>query len=142
MKYPERTDDDIISIVADDGGIMPLIYQTRQGINFDSFTQLANLSPFNTQDWSRFLHLSERTMQRYKKEQKRFSAIYAEKIIEITLLQKFGLLVFGDEVRFARWMELENIALGGARPKDLLDSTFGISLIKTELSRIEHGILA
>ena len=142
MKYPERTDDDISNIMVEDGSIMPLIYQTRQGINFDSFSQLAGLSPFNTQDWSRFLHLSERTMQRYKKEKKRFSAIYAEKILEITLLQKFGLLVFGDEVRFARWMELENIALGGSRPKDLLDSTFGISLIKTELSRIEHGILA
>jgi len=140
-KYP-KISDDISAIIVEDSGIMPLIYQTRQGINFDSFVQLASLSPFNIQDWSKFLHLSERTMQRYKKEKKRFGPIYAEKIIEITMLQKYGSTVFGNDDHFAQWMEIDNIALGGSKPKDLLDSTFGINLIKQELGRIEHGILA
>lgn len=141
MAYPEPSDD-ISHLMVEESNIMPLIYQTRQGINYDSFVQLAGLSPFNIQDWSKFLHLSERTMQRYKKEKKRFSAIYAEKIIEITMLQKYGGAVFGDDEHFAQWMDIENIALGGSKPKELLDSTFGIGLIKDELGRIEHGIFS
>ena len=140
-KYPEPSDD-ISNMIANESGPMPLIYYTRQGINFDSFVQLAGMSPFNIQDWSKFLHLSERTMQRYKKEKKRFGPIYAEKIIEITILQKYGAAVFGNDENYAQWMEINNIALDGSKPKDLLDSTFGIKLIKQELGRIEHGILA
>ncbi len=140
-KYPEPSDD-ISNMIANESGPMPLIYKTRQGINFDSFVQLAGMSPFNIQDWSKFLHLSERTMQRYKKEKKRFGPIYAEKIIEITILQKYGAAVFGNDENYAQWMDINNIALDGSKPKDLLDSTFGIKLIKQELGRIEHGILA
>jgi len=140
-KYPEPSDD-ISNMIANESGPMPLIYYTRQGINFDSFVQLAGMSPFNIQDWSKFLHLSERTMQRYKKEKKRFGPIYAEKIIEITILQKYGAAVFGNDENYAQWMDINNIALDGSKPKDLLDSTFGIKLIKQELGRIEHGILA
>ena len=40
------------------------------------------------------------------------------------------------------WLDAENIALGGVKPKSLLDSTFGIEIVKDELTRIEHGILA
>ncbi len=141
MAYPKPSDD-ISNILLEESNIMPLIYQIRQGINFDSFVQLAKLSPFNFQDWSKFLHLSERTMQRYKKEKKRFGPIYAEKIIEITMLQKYGGAVFGNDDQFAKWMDIENIALGGSKPKELLDSTFGISLVKDELGRIEHGIFS
>jgi putative toxin-antitoxin system antitoxin component (TIGR02293 family) len=140
-KYPEPSDD-LSNILMKESGPMPLIYQTRQGINFDSFVQLAGMSPFNIQDWSKFLHLSERTMQRYKKEKKRFGPIYAEKIIEITMLQKYGTAVFGNDENYAQWMEINNIALDGSKPKDFLDSTFGIKLIRQELGRIEHGILA
>ena len=140
-KYPKPSDD-LSSILVKESGPMPLIYYTRQGINFDSFVQLAGMSPFNIQDWSKFLHLSERTMQRYKKEKKRFGPIYAEKIIEITILQKYGAAVFGNDENYAQWMDINNIALDGSKPKDLLDSTFGIKLIKQELGRIEHGILA
>ena len=40
------------------------------------------------------------------------------------------------------WLETKNIMLGGVKPKDLLDNTFGISLVKDELTRIEYGVLA
>ena len=53
-----------------------------------------------------------------------------------------GLEVFGDTDKFDIWLESKNIALGGKRPKNLLDNTFGVNLIKDELTRIEHGVLA
>jgi len=39
-------------------------------------------------------------------------------------------------------MDTKIIALGGVRPKDMLDTSFGINAIYDELGRIEHGIFA
>ncbi len=122
--------------------IISLINTVRQGIQFSAFMSIVTKSPFNISEWSAFLHLSERTMQRYKKEQKSFDPIHSEKILEITLLYRKGLEVFGDTDRFNSWLNSTNIALGNIKPKELLDNTFGISLLKDELGRIEHGVLA
>ncbi len=126
----------------DDRNILQLISTIRQSIKYALFISLAEKSPFSINEWSGFLHISERTMQRYKKEKKSFDPIYSEKILEVTLLYKFGADVFGSNEKFNAWLETKNIMLGGVKPKDLLDNTFGISLVKDELTRIEYGILA
>lgn len=119
-----------------------MISAIKKGIKYTFFEQLAKTSPFTIRDWSAFLHLSERSMQRYKKESGRFGAVSSEKIIEITMLYKFGIEVFGDKKKFNTWININNIALGGIKPKELLDTSFGIALLKDELVRIEHGALA
>jgi len=119
-----------------------MIEAIKKGIEYTFFAQLSSISPFTISDWSRFRHLSERSMQRYKKERGRFGAVSSEKIIEITMLYKFGIEVFGDKEKFNKWLSIENIVLGGKKPKELLDSSFGITIIKDELSSIEQGILA
>ena len=122
--------------------ISSLINTVREGIRFNVFMILVKKSPFNISEWSSFLHLSERTMQRYKKEDKTFEPIQSEKILEIALLYKKGVEVFGDNERFDSWLNANNVALGNIKPKDLLDNTFGISLLRDEIGRIEYGILA
>ena len=126
----------------DDKDIFFLIKTIRKGIKYSSFMLFIEDSPFSLIEWSGFLHLSERTMQRYKKESKLFDPIYSEKIVEIMLLYKFGVEVFGSKEKFNNWIETKNLSLGGIKPKELLDNTFGIGLIKDELTRIEYGILA
>ncbi|MBA9079592.1 MULTISPECIES: type II RES/Xre toxin-antitoxin system antitoxin [Rufibacter] len=126
----------------DDRDILLLVQTVRQGIKYPLFVKIASQSPFNLSEWSVFLHLSERTIQRYKKEKKTFDPIHSEKILEVTLLYKRGIEVFGDADNFNAWLEAKNVALGGITPKSLLDTTFGISLLKDELTRIEHGVLA
>ncbi len=126
----------------DDKSILTLIEMVRQGIKFSNFTELVKLSPFNITEWSDFLHLSERTMQRYKKEKATFGNIHSEKILQITLLFNYGTDVFGDKKKFNNWLETDNLALGKIKPKELLDNSFGIDMIKDELARIEHGVLA
>ncbi len=121
---------------------IPLIYTTRQGISFDFFKEILNHIPLKLAEWGKFLNLSERTMQRYKKENKHFESIYAEKILEITLLYQAGEETFGSRDRFDQWLNIESTALGGVKPKSLLDSTFGINLIKEELIRLEHGVIS
>jgi len=126
----------------DDNNILSLIDAVRNGISYSFFNNLVRSSPFSWPEWSSFLHLSERTMQRYKKEKKNFGPVYSEKILEITMLYKYGRDVFGDEKNFHAWLNSTNVSLGNSSPKQLLDSNFGIEMVKDELGRIEHGVLA
>ncbi len=126
----------------DDKDILQLIQKIKQGITYSIFIALTKDSPFSLNEWSNFLHISERTMQRHKREKKSFNPVHSEKIVEVTLLYKLGIDVFGNKEKFNSWLESENLALGKIKPKELLDNTFGISLLKDELTRIEYGILA
>ena len=126
----------------DDKNVLVLIEAIRRGLNFSVFTKLANISPFSSLEWSNYLHLSERTMQRYKKEKKNFDSLQSERILQIALLNKLGLEVFGTQEKYNYWLETDNLALGKIKPKELLDNSFGISLLKDELTRIEYGVLA
>jgi len=132
ISYGSVADKDIHSFIA----------AIKNGIEFSFFALLIKDSPFSLNEWSGFLNMSERTMQRYKLEKKSFDPIYAEKILEVTLLYNFGIEVFGNRERFNNWLTTKNLALGGIEPKELLDNTFGIGLLKDELTRIEYGILA
>jgi len=126
----------------DDINALSLIEMVRRGIGFKTFDSFANKSPFSQNEWSTYLHLSERTMQRYRVENRTFDPLQSEKIIEIALLYNKGTEVFGDATKFDSWLLTENIVLGNIKPKMLLDSSFGINLLKDELTRIEYGVLA
>ena len=125
-----------------DKNIFHLIATMREGVKYNFFSNLTNAAPFSFTEWAKFLHLSERTMLRYKTEKKRFDPLSSEKILEISMLYDLGIEIFDDKEKFNTWLETKNVALGNALPKDLLDSTFGISLLRDELNRIEHGVLA
>ncbi len=119
-----------------------LLAIVREGIDFDAFRPLLSKYPFSIEDWSRYLHLSERTLQRYKKEKKTFDPLQTEKILQITMLYERGVQVFGDKQNFDTWLNTVSLALGNKSPKELLDTAFGIDLVSDELIRIEHGVLA
>ncbi len=126
----------------DDKEVLSLIEAVRQGVKFNAFFNFASKGPFSINEWSTFLHLSERTMQRYKREKKTFDPLQSEKILEIALLYKKGTDVFGNGEKFNNWLTTNNVALGNVKPKDLLDSSFGINWPKDELGRIEYGVFA
>lgn len=126
----------------DDKDVISFINAVRLGITFGLFYSFAKRTPFSLTEWSSFLNMSDRTMQRHKRERKSFDPIYSEKILQITLLYNLGIEVFGNKEKFNAWLEAQNLALGGIKPKDLLDNSFGIGLLKDELTRIEHGVLA
>lgn len=126
----------------DDRDLIHFIKMVRDGISFTVFFNFAKSTPFSLAEWSGFLNMSERTMQRHKLEKKTFGPIYSEKILQITLLYNMGIEVFGDKEKFNAWLDTSNLGLGGLKPKEMLDNSFGIDLIKDELTRIEHGVLA
>lgn len=119
-----------------------IIKLTRKGIDYKLFNKIVSKEVFSIEEWSTYLHLTVRTLQRYKKENKIFEPLQSERILEIARLQKRGEDVFGNKENFNTWMDSSIIALGGNKPKDFLDNSFGITLLNQELTRIEHGVLA
>jgi len=119
-----------------------MVNMLREGVEFTYLNSISDRIHFTLEDWASYLHLSERTIQRYKKEKKNFDTIYSEKIVQIDLLYKKGAEIFGSEDNFHTWMDTKSIPLGGVKPKELLDTTYGINMVADELGRIEHGIFA
>ncbi len=127
---------------ANDKNVLHIIEMVRAGVGYDDFSQIAGDTAFSMADWANYLQLSERTLQRNQKEKKLFQPVQSEKIIELSMLYQYGVEVFGDKGNFDTWLHSQSIALGGRVPKDLLDTKFGVGLIRDELGRIEHGVLA
>ena len=126
----------------DSNDIFKLINTTREGVDIKTFDEFSVVYPLNSMDWSRILNVSERTIQRYRREKRRFDPIHTEKLLLIMLLFKKGTEVFESTSDFLIWINSRNIALGGIKPVELLDNSFGINMVNDELLRIEHGVLA
>lgn len=126
----------------DDKNVLAIIEIVRNGISYKDFNKIADDTPFSLKDWANYLQLSERTIQRNQKGKKSFQPIQSERIVELSMLYKYGVEVFADKDNFNIWLNSTSISLGGRTPKDLLDTKFGISMVRDELGRVEHGILA
>lgn len=122
--------------------IYKLIDVTRKGIDYNTFNEFTVSYPLNISTWSKILNMSERTIQRYRREKKRLDSIHTEKLLLIILLFNKGVSVFGNISNFLAWINSKSIPLGGVKPIDLLDNSFGINMVKDELIKIEHGVLA
>jgi uncharacterized protein (DUF2384 family) len=69
-----------------------------------------------------------------------FQPPVTEKILEIEEVYHEGLHAFGEG--FHAWMNTENIALGGIKPKQLLSNSFGVRRLLNQIGRMQHGVLA
>lgn len=126
----------------DDSTVLSIMDMIRVGVKFSQFNEITKKIPFTLTEWSKFLHLSERTIQRYQQENKTFEPLQSEKITQLTMLANYGAEVLGSSELFFTWINSNNVALGGVMPKMFLDNSFGIEYIKNELGRISHGVLS
>lgn len=143
MKNPVVLSEPMVSYQSmDDQRVFQLISAIQNGISYTDFEQLTSTFPFSTKQWATFMDISIRSLQRYKKEGIKLNSNSSERVIEITMLFKYGVSVFEDQKKFEAWLNNDSIPLGGQKPASLLCTSFGIGLVKDELTRIEHGILA
>ncbi len=126
----------------DNRNVLSLIETSRNGVDLDTFDEITSEFPFNLSDWSRILHLSERTIQRYRKDKRKFDSIHTDRLLQIIILLNKGIEVFGNTDNFISWLNSLNIALGSIKPIELLDNSFGINMVTNELMKIEYGVLA
>ncbi|GMQ25516.1 DUF2384 domain-containing protein [Algoriphagus sp. oki45] len=120
---------------------MMVIDVIRQGIPTSLFMAIKEMTPFSDQEWSDFLDISLKSLQRYKKESDYiFRSIHSEKIIELMEVTAVGLEVFDSGVDFASWLNSNSHALGNRRPIELLRNSYGKELVVNELHRIDQGV--
>lgn len=132
----------ILLSTLDNRNVLRLIETSRNGVELGTFDEIAAVFPFDLSDWSRMLHMSERTIQRYRKDNKKFDSIHTDRLLQIIILLNKGTEVFGNTDKFISWLNSVNIAFGSIKPIELLDNSFGINMVTNELIKIEYGVLA
>lgn len=107
----------------------------RKGFNKKSLENLKEVTglDFSVLAWA--LSVSTKTLQRKQV----FDSVQSEKMYELASLYAVGIDYFGEE-GFRRWMERPLFTIGNRKPIDLIDVSEGISVLKTEIMRLQHGV--
>ena len=117
---------------------LDLVAIARKGIPRKSIGNLALKMKLSVLQLSESLHVSKRTLQRYK-DNDLLSASLSDKVIQITKIYNRALEVFEDEDYASLWLKEQNMALGNNSPIDLLDTTSGMEMVLDVLGRLEYG---
>ena len=96
--------------------------------------------PFTMAEWASILHLSERTLQRYAKENKNFEGIYVDRILQVDNLLKMGLETFRSSEALYDWLKKDKIINGYELGFSALSHSQGIQELYDQLGRIQHGV--
>ena len=110
--------------------------------NYGEFKKIADKAPFSQVEWASLLHLSERTLQRYAKDNGVFAPMNAERVLQIARVLEEGKQAFGKVDNFYSWLKSEPFMLEGRLSFDSLSTYDGIEKVLTQLSRIQHGNFA
>lgn len=120
----------------------PRTLPSLKDFTYNEFKKIASKAPLTQAEWAAILHISERTLQRYAKDNSTFAAINAERALLIEKLIKEGNAVFGSAAQFYSWLKTNPYMLEGNLSFEMLTTTEGIQRVMTQLGRIQHGILA
>ncbi|MBG9376938.1 hypothetical protein I5907_11895 [Panacibacter sp. DH6] len=107
---------------------------------YRKFEKIAALVPFTQKDWAGILHLSERTLQRYAKDNSSFEGIYVDRILQMEQLIELGLETFTDATALYSWLRKEKKVLGHTLTFESLYSAQGIQDLIDQLRRIQYGV--
>lgn len=122
---------------------MLIIRSIRQGLPYNLFSKIKDITPFTEDDWAEYLNLSKKSLLRYRDEVDFiFKPIHTEKIIELAEVTNFGKEVFDSTEQFYLWLNTPSFALGNLKPAELLRDSYGKDLVMGELNRIEQGVFA
>jgi putative toxin-antitoxin system antitoxin component (TIGR02293 family) len=120
---------------------MLIVHAIREGISYDFFNLIKEITPFNDEDWASFLGISTKSLQRNKiKEDFIFKPLQSEKILELAEVTSLGNTVFDTEEQFYLWLNTPSFALGNLQPIELLKDSYGKEMVVNELNKIDQGI--
>lgn len=137
------TTEDTVHQVAEPYMAMPSISKLPAALAdfpYSKFKKVADKVPFTQAEWASILHLSERTLQRYSKDNKSFEGIYVDRILQLEKLIDTGLQTFESGQSFYKWLKTEKSVLGSTLTFESLYHTQGINEIYQQLERIQHGV--
>ena len=117
------------------------ILPTVQDFPYKKFEKIANRVPFTQKEWASILHLSEKTLQRYAKDNKSFEGIYVDRILKMQELIEMGLDTFNGPEAFYRWLKRDKPILGILLNFSTLLTGDGIQEHINAIGRMQHGII-
>ena len=115
---------------------------TLKEFTYNDFEKIADKVLFTLAEWAAIIHVSERTLQRYAKNNSNFAAINAERIYLIENVLKEAKIAFGNTENFYNWIKRNPYMLEGNLSINSLTTYEGIQNVLTQLGRIQHGIFA
>ena len=119
-----------------------MVEEAAAGIPASALFDLIKITRLSKSFIASMLNLSTKTLDRYKKGEKRLNPASGEILLKLYSLFKKGEEIFGNPDEFQHWIEKPAYGLGYKIPKDLMHTPAGIDLIMDELTRIEFGNLA
>lgn len=120
-----------------------VLYITKPKLNeykIGSFSNLNKILPLSQIEWADILHISDRTLQRYIKENKPFEGLYAEHLYQLESMANTALSVFGNPEKIKAWLIEPKQILGKTLDFSALRSFWGVRLLSNELGRMVHGV--
>ena len=127
--------------LAEPDGAHDYVRMSRKGITKSAAYALGKAFSFTIEELAGVLNITARTLQR-KADSETMPLHVSERLIELFVLFKMGVEVFGDSTKFLSWLQTPVVSLGGIAPKAFLDTTFGIKIVYDELGRIQHGVFS
>ena len=118
------------------------VLPSLKDFTYSEFKKIADKTPFTQAEWASLLHVSERTLQRYAKNNGSFAPINAERALQIAKVLQEGKITFGKVENFYNWIKRSPYMLEGNLSFESLTSYDGIQKVLTQLGRIQHGIFA
>ena len=138
-------------------GVRPSLLECREGgaierrksgsvnevlINLHKKKLVEEIMHLNKDFFSGILNISSKTLDRYRKAEKRLTPSASQLMLKLFTLYRKGEEIFGNLEEFQKWIEEPAYGLGSKIPKTLFQTPAGIDLIMDELVRIEYGDLA
>lgn len=108
--------------------------------SYKKLKKITEQVPFTQGEWANMLHLSERTLQRYAKNNSSFEGIYTDRILLLQEMIHLGLETFTDADVFYKWLKKDKTVLGQTLNFESLYSDRGIQEVIDQLTRIQYGV--
>ncbi|MEX3856754.1 antitoxin Xre/MbcA/ParS toxin-binding domain-containing protein [Paraburkholderia sp. BR10923] len=84
--------------------------------------------------------VSERTLQRGKRSDLALDSNASDRLIRLVVVTEQAIDVFGSKDAAERWLATAATGLDGRKPLNLLQTSEGTKLVKSFLTRIDHGV--
>ena len=114
----------------------------NQGLPFEVYHRLAEISHMDKSEIARILHLAPATLQRRAK-QKKFNVEEGDKIFRLTEMIHAATELFeGDIEKANAWLQNPVRGIGGKRPVDMVVTSAQTKDVLDLIGRLEHGVFA
>jgi putative toxin-antitoxin system antitoxin component (TIGR02293 family) len=107
---------------------------------YKKLKKIMDLVPFTQAEWAAMLHISERTLQRYAKNNTSFEGLHTDRILLLQEMIQLGLETFTDAQALNHWLHSEKSVMGQKLNFESLYTENGIQSITDQIGRIQQGV--